>query len=157
MKPFLPFKICKVLFVLSLFSIITVGCANAKHPEKEGKPVSGGIAAGNVEPTLTYDQQEKDSIFHFQLKNQTEHIVTYHFPTSQRFDYVIKTADGIIVKQFSKNHLFTQVLGGLKLKQAETADFTATVSGLKPGQYTISFWLTAKEDQPKVKLSFTIK
>lgn len=119
--------------------------------------MTGGIAAGSVEPTLTYEQKNGTAIFHFKLKNQTERVVTYHFTTSQRYDYKIETTDGELVKQYSKDRMFTQVLGDLKLKQAEEADFTSKVSDLSPGKYKITFWLTAKEDGPQASLNFTVK
>ncbi|MFC7393912.1 BsuPI-related putative proteinase inhibitor [Scopulibacillus cellulosilyticus] len=144
------------LLLLCLFSIITAGCQNAKQHEESETPVNGNASGGRVEARLAYEQKGNDVSFNFQVKNQTNHKVTYHFPTTQRFDYKIKDEDGKVIKHFSEGRFFGQVTGTLTLKQSETKDFKTEVSDLKPGQYTIIFWLTANEDQPNTRINFKV-
>lgn len=118
---------------------------------------SGGIAAGNIQTWITVKQKGKDMYFTFHLKNQTKHVKTFHFMTGQRFDYIIKNEQGDKIKQYSHNQMFTQMVGQQKLKQAEELTYKDKVSGLSPGKYTITFWLTAKSEQPKATKTFEVK
>lgn len=117
----------------------------------------GGFAAGSIQTWITDKQQGNTMHFTFHLKNQTEHVKTFHFMTGQRFDYIIKNAKGEKIKQYSHNRMFTQMVGQQKLKQAEELTYDEKVSGLSPGKYTITFWLAAKNEQPKATKSFQVK
>jgi hypothetical protein len=117
----------------------------------------GGIVAGKIETWIDHEQQGDTIHFTFHLKNQTEHVKTYHFNTGQRFDFVIKDEQGKVVKRFSEGKMFTQVLGEETLKQGDTLTYQAKVSGLRQGKYTVRFWLTAKEEQPEATLTFKVE
>lgn len=151
------------LTFVSLLTLLTSGCGSGEAGRAQENPSGnsgnggGGIVAGSVEPSLNIKTVNSTVQFEFELMNQTERIVTYHFNTSQRFDYVIKTPEGETVKKFSEGMAFTQVLGTVKLKQAERVTFNTEVADLKPGKYTVTFWLTANEEQPKVTKTFEVK
>ncbi|MBM7645197.1 hypothetical protein JOD45_001408 [Scopulibacillus daqui] len=145
------------LLLLCLLSILTVGCQNAKQHEEREKPVNGNTSDGRIETRLAYEQKDHKVSFKFQVKNQTGHAVTYHFPTTQRYDFKIKDTSGKVVKHFSEGRFFGQMTGTLTLEHGETKAFETEVSDLKPGQYTITFWLTAAESQPSTTINFKVK
>ncbi|HEU5140069.1 MAG TPA: BsuPI-related putative proteinase inhibitor [Bacillales bacterium] len=118
---------------------------------------NGGFAAGEIQTWVEYDQNGDTLLFTFHLKNQTESVETYHFSTGQRFDFIIKNNQDEKVTQYSEGRMFTQALGTEKMKQAEELTYKTKVTGLAEGEYTVTFWLTAKEEQPKASLTFTVK
>ncbi|MGV3488513.1 MAG: BsuPI-related putative proteinase inhibitor [Tuberibacillus sp.] len=153
----------KFFLFISLL-IITIGCGNANSHEQpktmreKAEITTGqGIIAGSVSPMLNIEQKDRSVILHFSIMNQTEHPVKYTFPTSQRFDYIISTENGETIKRFSDGRMFTQSISTITLKQGETLSFDPVVTGLKRGEYLVTFWLTAHEDQFKTTAPFTVK
>jgi hypothetical protein len=150
------------LSLLFLFTIITIGCANAnlhEHaPKKKAIETTGsGIVAGDVVPQLSVELKEKNIVLHYEIKNQTEHPVTYTFPTSQLFDYTITSKDGDVVRKYSDGLMFSQIVSTITMKQGESLTYNPVVSDLPKGTYLVTIWLTAKEDQFKTTTSFTIE
>lgn len=115
-----------------------------QRPDNNGQGGQSGIVAGSIESSLKIQEQQnaKGILFRYELKNQTEKEKVFQFSTSQKFDYVIKDKSGKIVYQYSKNHMFMQVLTSLKLKQADVFKQDILVSDLEPGTYTLEVWLT---------------
>ena len=103
------------------------------------------------------EQKGKDVILHFNLKNQSESVKKYTFPTSQRFDYIITSSNGQVVTQFSKGRMFNQVIGTVTLKPGEALAYDPVVKALPKGSYLVTFWLTAREEQYKTTASFTVE
>jgi hypothetical protein len=132
-----------------------------KQSEEIKRPEDGqsGIAAGSIEPSLQLQepQNEKGLLFRYELKNQTETEKTFQFPTSQKFDYVIKDKNGKVVYQYSKNHMFMQVLSSIRLKQGDTYKQDILVNGLEPGTYELEVWLTAKGETEDYRQKNTFK
>jgi len=124
---------------------------NEKQPPKS-------IVAGSLESTISHEMNEDGSVdFTFLVKNQTEHEITLTFNSGQRFDYVIRDSKGDVVKSYAADKLFIQALGEKVLKQGEEWIMTDKVDSLPKGEYTIEFWITSNEDQPKQKYTFTVK
>jgi hypothetical protein len=132
-----------------------------KQDENNKRPEEGqnGIAAGKIESSLMVKeaQNEKGILFRYELKNQTEREKTFHFPTSQKFDYVIKDKNGKAVYQYSKNHMFMQVLSSLRLKQGDTYKQDILIKDLEPGTYELEVWLTAKGETEDYRQKNTFK
>ncbi|MBD7963778.1 BsuPI-related putative proteinase inhibitor [Fictibacillus norfolkensis] len=116
----------------------------AGKEERSGQDGQNGIVAGSIESTINVQEQQnaKGILFRYELKNQTEKEKVFQFSSSQKFDYVIKDKNGKIVYQYSKNHMFMQVLSSLKLKQADVFKQDILVNNLDPGAYTLEVWLT---------------
>lgn len=149
-----------VILVFLSFSLLG-GCGqsqSADHPKGHGQNHgNGGFAAGEIQTWITYKQQDSKLHFTFHLKNQTEQVKTFHFNTGQRYDFVIKNDQGKKILQYSDDKMFTQMVGQETLKQAEELTYDAEVSDLEKGHYTITFWLTAKNEQPRASKSFQVK
>lgn len=154
-------NIFKKILVLSLILILSSGCGQ----DKTIKPVDAtsaspsgqkAIVAGNMEPSLSIQQQNNGIVFTFTVKNQTEHVMTYNFNTSQTYDYIIKDAKGNIVKQYSKGRMFAQHTSTVHIKQGEALTYHDSVKNLPLGSYTMTIWLTANEGNPKVSQNFEL-
>ncbi|WNB91313.1 BsuPI-related putative proteinase inhibitor [Bacillus sp. NEB1478] len=128
---------------------------NPKRPEHQ----QNGIAAGRIESALQLQetQNEKGILFRYTLKNQTEKEKEFHFSTSQKFDYVIKDSNGKVIYQYSKNHMFMQVLSSLRLKQGDTFKQDLLVKNLEPGSYELEVWLTPKGETEDYRQKITFK
>jgi hypothetical protein len=126
-----------------------------KRPEQQ----QNGIAAGQIESALQLQetQNAKGILFRYTLKNQTEKEKQFQFSTSQKFDYVIKDSSGKVVYQYSKNHMFMQVLSSLRLKQGDTFKQDLLVKDLKPGSYELEVWLTPKGETEDYRQKITFK
>ncbi|MDM5317608.1 BsuPI-related putative proteinase inhibitor [Fictibacillus sp. b24] len=165
-------RVWHVILIIICISIVVTGCGNkdsqnqsegreqpvmgdGKGSEKKSRPEEGqdgqagqngqgGIVAGSIEPSIKVQEQQnaKGILFRYELKNQTEKEKVFQFSSSQKFDYVIKDKSGKIVYQYSRNHMFMQVLTSLKLKQADVFKQDILVNDLEPGAYTLEVWLT---------------
>lgn len=131
----------------------TASTPASTSPNQQG----GGIVAGSMEATLDIKDINKTIKFNFNIKNQTEHVVTYHFNTSQTFDYIIKNSEGNVVKQYSKGRMFAQHTSSVNVKQGDTLNYSDTIEGLAKGTYTITIWLTAHDANPQPKVTKTFE
>jgi Intracellular proteinase inhibitor len=164
-----------ILFIICI-SIVMSGCGKAdssnqpegreeavmgdgKQDGKKKRPEDGqsGIVAGSIESSLKVlePQNEKGILFRYELKNQTEKEKIFEFSTSQKFDYVIKDKNGKIVYQYSKDHMFMQVLTSLKLKPADTFKQDILVKDLESGTYDLEVWLTPKGETEDYRQKIT--
>lgn len=75
------------------------------------------------------------------VSNNLASEVILQFPTSQEYDFVVKTDDGEIVWQWSKGMMFAQMLTTLILAPNEEKIFTEEYS-LPPGEYIAQGVLT---------------
>jgi hypothetical protein len=132
---------------------------DGKQNQDNKRPEDGqnGIVAGSIESSIQMQepQNEKGILFRYELKNQTEKEKVFQFSTSQKFDYVIKDKNGKIVYQYSKNHMFMQVLSSLKLKQADTFKQDILVKDLETGTYELEVWLTPKGETEDYRQKIT--
>ncbi|MDM5336978.1 BsuPI-related putative proteinase inhibitor [Fictibacillus enclensis] len=124
------------------------GNKQEQHKDKPGRDHSGGIVAGAIEPKLSVMEQNTGStLLRYELKNQTEQIKTFEFTSGKKFDYIVKDESGKKVYQYSHDHMFTQSLSKITLKQGETFTQDIMVKNLPAGTYTIEIWLTAKNEE----------
>lgn len=156
----------KWLFILS-FTLLLTACGTSEkkeadkgepvmgdgnkqeqHQNKPGRDHSGGIVAGSIEPKLSVMEQKTGStLMRYELKNQTEQVKTFEFTSGKKFDYIITDKSGKKVYQYSQDHMFTQSLSKITLKQGEVFTQDIMVKNLPAGTYTIEIWLTAKNEE----------
>ncbi|MED2973936.1 Intracellular proteinase inhibitor [Bacillus sp. OV194] len=161
------------------FIIVLAGCGTTeKNEAKKGEPVmgdgnkqeqkkddpernnGGGIVAGAIEPKLSILEQKAGSaLLRYELKNQTEQVKIFEFTSGKKFDYIVKNKEGKKVYQYSDDHMFTQALSKITLKQGETYTQDIIVKNLPAGTYTIEIWLTAidEDNDYRQKQTFEIK
>ncbi|NNU83746.1 proteinase inhibitor [Geobacillus sp. BMUD] len=131
-----------------------LGPAPAGKTEQAGRK---GIIAGTLEPSLTYKKKNGVYVFTFTVKNQTERVQTVTFTSGKKYDYILYR-DGKKVKQFSEGKMFAQIYEERTLKQGEELSFQETFRGLKPGTYTLEWWLADKNwPNARAKVTFTVE
>ena len=148
-----------------LLIIITSACGNTKpnthSDQQKPEPANGNsentIVTGRIETSLSTEQMGHNVTLVFTIKNQTEQEITFKFNTSQRYDIEINDTSGKVVYRYSDHTFFGQALGEFTLKQGEERSFDTTVKDLEPGQYSVTFWLTDNEHQPKATKAMTIE
>jgi TolA-binding protein len=110
-----------------------------------------------LQPNLQYSQKDGQIEFTFSIKNQIGHLFTYHFSSTQRYDYIIKDANGNILRQLSKEQTFLKLPGSEPIQPNAELIFTELIDSLPKGTYFATFVLLAKEGKPKATLQFEIK
>jgi hypothetical protein len=141
----------------------TVTGSASKTPPKndkgdiKNKPDISKDSAEKMTPSISYKQDGETIYFTFKVKNNLDQMFTYHFDTSQQFDYSIKDMDGKIVRNYSEDEKSTKLPGISQVKPGGAITFEVPVEDLAPGSYIINFVLTAKEIQPKTSLEFVVE
>jgi hypothetical protein len=124
--------------------------------KKQERQHNGGIVAGTLQPSLTYEKKDDGHyVFTFTVKNQTEHEQKITFTSGQKYDYILYR-DGKKVTQFSEGKVFIQIYQEHVLKQGEELAFTETIGPLPKGHYTIEWWL-ADRNWPNAKATLTFE
>ncbi len=86
----------------------------------------------------------------FQVINTSSKVVTYNFPTGQRYDITAANAAGKAVWNWAAGRVFTENLASLKVAPGKSLVYQATWNGrdlsghpVPPGVYTLSAHLTS--------------
>lgn len=92
------------------------------------------------------------------VSNESDTEVILHFPTSQQYDIIVKSKDGEIVWQWSKNKMFTQVITSLTLKEHDEKALAREEYILPIGEYEAQGILTNSPDKIYTsKLLFSVQ
>ena len=81
--------------------------------------------------------------------NYTQEDITFHFNTSQRYDFIVEDEEGNEVWSWSKDRMFAMVLGGENLgPNNPEVTYTAEYKDrLSPGYYKVTGFFVA-QDRP---------
>ncbi|MEH7436131.1 BsuPI-related putative proteinase inhibitor [Neobacillus drentensis] len=109
------------------------------------------------QPTLQYLQKDGQIEFTFSIKNKIGHLFTYHFSSTQRYDYTIRDTNGNILRQLSKEQTYLKLPGSEPIQPNAELIFTELIDSLPKGTYYATFVLLAKEGKPKATLQFEVK
>lgn len=99
---------------------------------------------GKDDMELIFSLDESENGFVYTVHNEGEKVETVSFTTSQRFEYEISNADGVINK-YSNDKAFMQVLEDVTIEPGDNLTFDIKLPDLEPGEYTIKIFLTAKD------------
>ncbi|MFC0189681.1 BsuPI-related putative proteinase inhibitor [Fictibacillus aquaticus] len=171
----------KRIFLLTAVFLLMMaaGCGNGQDNSKEkGEPVMGdgqnkneakrqekrpgndgqGIAAGAIEPSLSVLEEKPGQVLlRYELKNQTEQVKELHFTSGKRYDYTITDKEGNVVYEFSKEHMFMQVLNKVTIKQGDSYVQDIMIKNLPPGKYKVEVWLTAKDEPQNYRKTIEVE
>lgn len=83
----------------------------------------------------------------FEIFNYTEEDVTFHFNTSQRYDFIIEDEEGNEVWRWSEDRMFAMMLGEEVLgpTNPEVTYIGEYTNNLSPGYYKITGIFVAQE------------
>jgi predicted ATPase len=81
------------------------------------------------------------------------------FPTAQRFDIEIESAQGETAWRWSEGQMFAQLVGQVELTpDRRELRYTVTMDGgLPPGSYRVRAWLTAPHGPPPVTRDIVVR
>ncbi|MBM7652564.1 BsuPI-related putative proteinase inhibitor [Neobacillus cucumis] len=156
-----------ILFLMSLLTACGLQKSDS-NPSNDhtnstptSKPTSNGIANFGIEASLELKEDLSGLVFIFKLKNQSEQVQDLIFPSSLKYDYLVRDENNSIVKQRSKEMVGADQVSVVKLKQGEELvykeDFNKVTKDLKKGNYTIEFISTAKKQDIRASLSFKVE
>ncbi|WP_218970526.1 BsuPI-related putative proteinase inhibitor [Alkalihalobacterium alkalinitrilicum] len=147
----------KVLFLL-VFAFFLTGCGLGNEQASQ-EPTTGGSEIVDGEMTISL-VEESPLVFHYEVMNQSDKVVTIEFSSSQRINYSITTKEGKDIYLFSSVATFLQALGEEELKPDEQLEYVIDLNelDLQEGEYLLSVWLTPM-DGPTYKIikEFTIE
>lgn len=129
---------------------------NDKGNSKWEPPGSTNVDTKKMTPSISYKQEGKKVYFTFNVRNNLDHLFTFHFETAQQYDYTIKNQDGNVIRTYSKE-TNPKLPGEHPVKPGGLISYEVPVENLPPGSYVITLVLTAKEMQPKTALEFVVE
>lgn len=130
---------------------------NDKGNSKWQPPIITDADTKKITPSISYKQEGKKVHFTFNVRNNLDHLFTFHFDTAQQYDYIIKDQDGNVIQTYSKETKFPNLPSEQPVKSGGSILYEVLVENLQPGSYVITFVLTAKEMQPKTALEFVVE
>ena len=161
-----------LVFVMSLF--IITGCGSTKNEEalpvtsggsekvdteKETPPAQESEEPGGEENVVEKLQTdlliktgENEATFTITIKNTSDNSVKLTIPSGQKYEIIVKDADGKEVYRYSIDKMFIQSIEEMELKPGqekvweEPWDYTSNDgTRLAPGEYKAHIFLTASE------------
>jgi Intracellular proteinase inhibitor len=139
-------KMRGVFYILVIFFL--TGCsledrseAESIVPETEVKEVKNGELDLNV--SIYHDKHTIQFII--TLKNNTNEMKKVEFPTSQKYEIIIKNKNDKEVYRYSKGKMFTQAIETALIKSGESMEWEEVWehSSLAPGEYTAEITILA--------------
>lgn len=89
----------------------------------------------------------KDSVrFTIIAVNETDTRAVLQFPSSQQYDFIVKSQGGELVWQWSRGKMFAQMLTAVSMDPGEKKEFTEEYNFL-PGKYTATGVLTTSPEK----------
>ncbi|WP_042460615.1 BsuPI-related putative proteinase inhibitor [Neobacillus dielmonensis] len=123
------------------------GSAGAKEIKAES-PKNNEIAP-KFHPTIEATEQNNSVNLNYRVKNISGETKTLTFPNGIKADYIVYDEAGKKVKQFSEDHLSTQAIEKISLKNNEELTKAFTISDLANGRYNVEVFLNAEEEEAK--------
>ncbi|MGM0754229.1 MAG: BsuPI-related putative proteinase inhibitor [Bacillota bacterium] len=145
-----------MLCIILMAGIAGCGTTEDKGSQSEENQNSGagedisvqkGIVAGEMEPSLTKQEESGQIVYVYSIKNQTEQEKTFVFSSGQTIDFELRNDKGEVVYKDSKNKMYTQAIQEITVKQGEEFSQKVVLPKVGSGTYTLTVWLTAKGDQ----------
>jgi hypothetical protein len=113
------------LTLVLLFLCCTVCAENDKSAEL-------GIASCDIDVKVLADK----SVFTLIVSNKADTKAVIEFPTSQQYDFIVKTSEGMDVWKWSDGQMFSQVITAFELDPKEEKKFEAECI-LGKGKYKV--------------------
>lgn len=135
-----------------LGALVACACAGSPDDMRGGEVVGDGLAA-TMEVKL-----ESDSVqFVLHVTNTGDEAVDFTFPTSQRYDFVVRDEAGAEVWRWSEGMMFLQAISHAPLASGETWSFEAGwESGNRAGRFEVVGELTARDRDVRQSATFEL-
>lgn len=113
------------------------------------------LVAGELKPSLKLDTSGKEGVhFYFNIKNQTEQVQNLTFENGLEYDYLVRSEQGQKIA-VPKDEGIDQP-HEKSLKQGEDLSYEGDIP-LKPGKYTVDFYLNDRQWRSHQSQSFVVE
>jgi len=142
------------------FTVIATACAeetsnengtrgNESEEQENEEENTGEEAAEITNDGVVYALQPisisaEDTVYEFTITNESEEEKELSFTTSQRYEYELRDQTNELVKRYSDDMAFMQVLEDIKLPPGEELSYKLKLPALEPGDYTLTAFSVAK-------------
>lgn len=172
------YKKMLTFFLVSLFVLTLTGCgmeATQNSDKSNGDNGDSPSENSEVDPDLNAEDKadadgkvsvnlvtvtDQVGVYELSLQNNKKDDVVLTFPSSQQFDYYIKHSNGKILHTFSANKSFMQTISEITIRPGETTNIPISIVEFLPQlnleKYTLEVWVTAKDQDLKASLDFTV-
>jgi len=126
-----------IIIVVVVFSALGLWLVAYGNTTSEERNMNYGISM--MTDKMSYSVREP-IIITLKIFNYTEEEITFHFNTSQRYDFIIEDEEGSKIWRWSEDKMFTMVLGEEILGPTNPeVTYTAEYKGkLSPGYYKVT-------------------
>ena len=140
------------MLALAVSAFLVTGCA-ASPEDGLGADQSASDVAATVEVKLEGEGVQ----FLLHVTNTGETPLEFTFPSSQRYDFVVRDQSGEEVWRWSDGMSFLQAISNATLAPGETWDFRVTwEAGNRAGQYEVAAMVTAQEHDVRQSAAFEL-
>jgi hypothetical protein len=138
--------------------IAAAACAPPEsEPEEAGPPPAAAPTETGLVASLTTSVEADTVRFELHLTNMTEDTVQLEFPSSQRFDFEVRGADGASAWRWSAARSFAQVVGAEPVAPGATVTYGATWEpGGRSGGHTVVGWVTSTNRPIELRTEFEL-
>jgi len=112
---------------------------NDKEEEAEAISIDGIVYALNP-----VSISAENTVYAFTITNENDEEKELSFTTSQRYEYELRDQDDELIKRFSDDMAFMQVLEDIPLPPGEELSYELKLPSLEPGKYTLTAHSVAK-------------
>lgn len=147
-------KIIVVLVLLLPLTACGTSPSQSDNDKEEAIEEGGGAAMGNI---FQVEWTKKDNFIYeitFTLGNEHGEEEKVIFPSSQRFNYVLKNSEGDMVYNYSADKMFALVVEEVTIQPGESLQYEIDLKEALPyieaGTYTIEGWITAEGHEENI-------
>ena len=133
-----------IIIVVVVFSALGLWLVAYGNTTSEERNMNYGISM--MTDKMSYSVREP-IIITLKIFNYTEEEITFHFNTSQRYDFIIEDEEGSKIWRWSEDKMFTMVLGEeiLGPTNPEVIYTAGYREKLSPGYYKVTGIFVAKD------------
>ena len=131
--------------------VLLCGCVGSQ-PEP-----APGADEGPLSPSLEVNVADAGVQLTLHVTNTSSRPVEFTFPSSQRYDFIVRRAGGEEVWRWSEGMMFTQAISRVTLAPDESWDMQAVwdASGLT-GEFVATGVVTARDQRPEQTVRFEL-
>ncbi|WP_214720590.1 BsuPI-related putative proteinase inhibitor [Exiguobacterium sp. s192] len=116
------------LSCLVLFTIVFAGCAQQEKNSQNKQTAQDEVTSQPITIAVSAEQPESGIVEAIVLlKNPNKQDVTVTFPTSQRFELIVKDETGKMLYTFSQEQVFTQAIEKETFKALESKRYEVRI------------------------------
>ena len=135
--------------------VLLCGCAGPAPDQEPGS--REGSTEGPLAASLEVNVTDPGVRLTLHVTNTSSRPVEFTFPSSQRYDFVVRRADGEEVWRWSEGMMFTQAISQATLAPGESWDMEAVWEADDvTGELTATGMLTARDRRPEQTVQFQL-